>query len=153
MSIFTSLIKKETLHLLRDWRTLTVVLIMPVVLLLLFGFAISTEVNDIRVVAVADRHTDASRLIMERLRVNSYFTFKGEVPFNEVEVMLRRGETDAAVVLRTDGGNIRSQIITDASNTNMAQTSVAYIESVIGGGGSAPVITSTLYNPQLEKRI
>lgn len=150
MSIFTSLIKKETLHLLRDWRTLTVVLIMPVVLLLLFGFAISTEVNDIRVVAVTDRHTDASRLIMERLRVNSYFTFKGEVPFNEVEGMLRRGETDAAIVLRTDGGNIRSQIITDASNTNMAQTSVAYIESVIGGGGAAPVITSTLYNPQLK---
>ena len=88
MSIFTSLIKKETLHLLRDWRTLTVVLIMPVVLLLLFGFAISTEVNDIRVVAVADRHTDASRLIMERLRVNSYFTFKGEVPFNEASVMI-----------------------------------------------------------------
>lgn len=40
MSIFASMIKKETLHLLRDFRTMTVVLIMPLVLLLLFGFAI-----------------------------------------------------------------------------------------------------------------
>lgn len=43
------MIKKETLHLLRDVRTMTVVLVMPLVLLLLFGFAISTEVNNVRV--------------------------------------------------------------------------------------------------------
>ena len=54
MSIFQSLIKKEVLHLMRDFRTVTVVLLMPVVLLLLFGFAISTEVNNVRVVAVVD---------------------------------------------------------------------------------------------------
>ena len=40
MSIFQSLIKKEVLHLMRDFRTVTVVLLMPVVLLLLFGFAL-----------------------------------------------------------------------------------------------------------------
>ena len=43
------MIRKEALHLLRDFRTLTIVLIMPLVLLLLFGFAISTEVNDIKI--------------------------------------------------------------------------------------------------------
>ena len=58
MSIFQSLIKKEVLHLLRDFRTVTVVLVMPVVLLLLFGFAISTEVNNVKVVAVVEQHTD-----------------------------------------------------------------------------------------------
>ena len=58
MSIFQSLIKKEILHLLRDFRTVTVVLVIPVVLLLLFGFAISTEVNQVRVVAVVEQYTE-----------------------------------------------------------------------------------------------
>lgn len=56
MSIFQSLIKKEVLHLLRDFRTITVVLLIPVVLL--FGFAISNEVNNVRVTAVVEQYTD-----------------------------------------------------------------------------------------------
>lgn len=145
-----SMIKKETLHLLRDFRTMTVVLIMPLVLLLLFGFAISTEVNDVRVVAVVHQHTDATRLITERLRANPDFTFCGVVSPDAVEPMLRRGTVDAAVVMDYKNGQLRHQIIVDASNTNMAQTSAAYISSVIGGETGAPVIINTLYNPQLK---
>ena len=150
MSIFVSMIKKETLHLLRDFRTMTVVLIMPLVLLLLFGFAISTEVNNINVVAVVEQHTDDTRQILEKFRVNSYFTFKGIIPLNEIEPMLRTGKTDAAVVLRYDGDRLCHQIIVDASNTNTAQTSTAYIEGVLNGNAGMPVITNTLYNPQLK---
>ena len=95
------MIKKETLHLIRDSRTMTVVLVMPIVLLLLFGFAISTEVNNVNVVAVINKHDDTSRNIIEKLRTNSYFTFKGIVAFEDVETMLRRGEVDAAVILKT----------------------------------------------------
>jgi len=144
------MIKKETLHLLRDFRTMTVVLIMPLVLLLLFGFAISTEVNDVKVVAVVDRHTDDTRQILEKLRVNPYFTFKGIIHFDEVEPMLRTGKTDAAVVFRYDGDRLRHQIIVDASNTNTARLSTAYIENVLNGHSDMPIITNTLYNPQLK---
>ncbi len=45
---------------------------MPLVLLLLFGFAISTEVNDVKVVAVVERHTDDTRQLLEKFRVNSF---------------------------------------------------------------------------------
>ena len=69
----------------RDFRTITVVLVMPVVLLSLFGFAISTEVNDVRVVAVVEQSTDETRQIIDRFRANSYFTFKGIVTYKEVE--------------------------------------------------------------------
>ena len=144
------MIKKETLHLVRDFRTLTVVLIMPLVLLILFGFAISTEVNNINIVAVVNIHDDTSRGLIEKLRTNSYFTFKGIVPFENVEPMLRRGEADAAVILKTDGGNTDYQIITDASNTSMAQTAAGYVESVLAQGVKPPVLTRTLYNPQLK---
>ena len=150
MSIFQSLIKKEVLHLLRDFRTVTVVLVMPVILLLLFGFAISTEVNDVRVVAVVEQHTDETKQIIDRFRTNSYFTFAGIVTYNEVESLLRKGRADAAVVFRTEDGKLKHQIVVDASNTNMAQTSTAYLESVIRSGASIPVVTDTLYNPQLR---
>lgn len=151
MSIFQSLIKKEVLHLVRDIRTIIIVLVMPVVLLLLFGFAISTEVNDVRLVVMTDQHTDETREIIERFRTNSYFTFEGIVSHDEAEDLLRKGEADAAVMFRTEDGKLRHQVIVDASNTNMAQTSAAYIESVINNSTSGiPIVTSTLYNPQLK---
>ncbi len=151
MSIFQSLIKKEVLHLLRDFRTVTVVLVMPVVLLLLFGFAISTEVNNVKVVAVVEQHTDETKQIIDRFRSNSYFTFEGIVPYREVESVLRKGRADAAVVFRTEDGRLKHQIVVDASNTNMAQTSTAYIENVISQGtAGVPIVTDTLYNPQLK---
>ena len=150
MSIFQSLIKKEVLHLLRDFRTITVVLVMPVVLLLLFGFAISTEVNNVRVVAVVEQHTDQTKRIIDRFRANSYFTFEGLVTYKDVESLLRKGRVDAAVVFRTEDGKLRHQIVVDASNTTMAQTSTAYLESVISSATSIPVVTNTLYNPQLK---
>ena len=150
MTIFQSLIKKEVLHLLRDYRTVTVVLVIPVVLLLLFGFAISTEVNNVRVVAVVEQHTDETRQVIDRLRANSYFTFEGIVTHEDVESLLRKGRTDAAVVFRTEDGKLSHQIIVDASNTTMAQTATAYLESVISSGAGIPVVTNTLYNPQLR---
>ena len=150
MSIFQSLIKKEVLHLLRDFRTVTVVLVMPVVLLLLFGFAISTEVNNVKVVAVVEQHTDETKQIIDRFRSNSYFTFEGIVPYREVESVLRKGRADAAVVFRTEDGRLKHQIIVDASNTTMAQTATAYLESVISSATGIPVVANTLYNPQLK---
>lgn len=151
MAIFQSLVRKEALHIVRDRRTMVITLLMPIVLLLLFGFAISTEVNDVRLVAVVDRHTDETRDILQRLQANEYFTFQGLAVPEEVDGLLRAGKTDAALFLRSDGGTVLSQIVVDASNTNTAQTATAYIRSVVGGTSAmSPVITSTLYNPQLK---
>ncbi len=150
MSVFQSLVKKEALHLLRDFRTIIVVLVMPVVLLLLFGFAISTEVNNVRVATVVEQHTDQTKQIIDRFRANPYFTFEGVVAYSDVEDLLREGKVDAAVVFRTRDGKLEHQVIVDASNTIMAQTATAYLESVISPGADTPVLTSTLYNPRLK---
>lgn len=150
MSVFQSLVKKEALHLLRDFRTIIVVLVMPVVLLLLFGFAISTEVNNVRVATVVEQHTDQTKQVIGRFRANPYFTFEGVVAYGDVEDLLREGRVDAAVVFRTRDGKLEHQVIVDASNTIMAQTATAYLESVISPGADTPIVTSTLYNPRLK---
>lgn len=151
MAIFLSLIKKEAIHIIRDTRTMVITLFMPLVLLLLFGFAISTEVNNVRVVAVVDRHTDQTRDLLERLSVNSYFDFQGLISENDVDNLLRAGKTDAAIILRSDNGTLKTQIIADASNTTLAQTLTGYIQGVISvSTGNGQVITRTLYNPQMK---
>lgn len=151
MSIITSLIKKETLHVLRDTRTVVITLFMPLALLLLFGFAISTEVNKVKLVAVTENFTDEIRNILQEFQINEYFDFMGLVGSYEVEEMLRAGETDAAVYLKTDKGNLSSQIIVDASNTTTAQTATVYIQNILNRQQvSSNVLIRTLYNPQLK---
>lgn len=150
MNIIGSLIRKEAIHIVRDRRTMFITLVMPLVLLLLFGFAISTEVNDVRVAVVTDHHTDETRQIIQALDVNSYFTFKGMASSSEVESLLRHGEIDAALLLRTDGNQNKYQIIVDASNPTVAQAAVSYISGVVERRGDIPVITRTLYNPQMK---
>lgn len=151
MAIFQSLVKKEALHILRDTRTMVITLLMPLVLLLLFGFAISTEVNDIKVAVVVDEHTEATREIIQKLRVNEYFIFQGLAAACDAETLLRSGNSDAVVFLKNDNGDIKSQIVVDASNTTSAQAMTAYIRGVIEGKKpKSPVLTYTLYNPQMK---
>ena len=65
--------------------------------------------------------------------------------------MMMRGETDAALLLRDDGGREVAQIIVDASNTVVAQAATMYIQGVLQeAGAGSPVTVRTLYNPQLK---
>ena len=151
-NIFCSLVRKEALHIVRDRRTMLIALLMPLVLLLLFGFAISTEVNNVRVVAVVDRYTDTTRDLLMRLQVNPYFTFNGLADASDVELLLRSSETDAALFIRDDDGTSRYQIVVDASNPTVAQAMTGYIKGVIAGGSDVRSVaaTRTLYNPQMK---
>ncbi len=150
MGIFASLIKKEALHIVRDRRTMLLTLLMPLALLLLFGFAISTEVNNVRVVVAADRHSGVERGVIERLRANEYFTFEGLVAPTDVEAILRGGGADAALVMVEREGAVRTQLIVDASNPVMGRSAAAYLSEVAAGAADTPLITTTLYNPQMK---
>lgn len=138
------------LHIVRDRRTMVITLVMPLVLLLLFGFAISTEINNVRVIAVVDQSTDSTRNIIEKLSTNEYFSFVGLAGENEIESILRRGAADAALYLRTENGILKCQIIVDASNPVYGQAAASYIQNVIGGKLENHVLTKMLFNPQMK---
>lgn len=151
MTIFEALLKKEALHIVRDMRTMLIIFFIPIVLLLLFGFAISTEVNCVRVMIASEVHNDETRAITERIRINPYFQFQGLVTPSNADRQLRKGKTDAIVYLRSDDQGTKSEIVVDASNTTIAQASTLYLQNVISGNSaSSPAIISTLYNPQLR---
>lgn len=161
---FLSFVKKESLHILRDRRTMLIVMLIPVVLMVLFGFAISTEVNDIRVAAVAPDRTDGVRDAVERLSRNDYFTFRGYIDSDRTDAALRSGKADAVVVFATDfdcrmeqaASGLPSkpviQLILDASNVNTAGAATAYLQGVLLGTESPQVLFETrmLFNPQMK---
>lgn len=152
MTIFHSLIKKEILHIVRDRRTMVITLVMPLVLLLLFGFAVSTEVDNVRVVAVVDRHTDLTCDIIERMSVNEYFSFEGLVAQNDIDPLMRKGEIEAALLLRDDeSGQLTAQIIVDAANPTIGRSSSVYIRGILSAtGAKTRLLTRTLYNPEMK---
>ena len=163
MKGFFSFVRKETLHILRDRRTMLIVLLMPVVQLLLFGFAISVEVNNIDFAVVASHPTEAVRRQVERIAANPYFTFGGYIRQDEADEVLRTGEVGAVVVFaadydrRTAGSGepdgAAIQLIFDASNPNDASSGAGYLRSVLlaeGTGGAPTPELHLLYNPQMK---
>lgn len=165
MNGFASFVRKETLHIFRDPRTMLIALLMPVVQILLFGFALSTEVNNVDVAVVAPHRSETVRQAVERMAANPNFTFTGYIPSGEIDRTLRSGRADAVAVFaddfdrrmtdlatgRADTG-AALQLVMDASNTNTAQAGAAYLRSVLLGdaAGAPGVETRLLYNPRMK---
>lgn len=160
---FLSFVKKEMLHIMRDPRTMLIVLLMPVVQLLLFGFAISTEINNIDFAVVAPNPTDAIRRQAERIAANPYFTFKGYIAGDEADDALRRGEADVVAVFADDydrqttaDGEVSQtavQLIFDASNPNNASAGAGYLQRILLADPrteAAMPEMRLLFNPQME---
>ena len=161
---FLSFVKKESLHILRDVRTMMIVLLIPVVLMILFGFAISTEVNNLNVAIVAPNRTEGVRQVVERLANNPYFTIVDYNSSIDIDKVLRSGNADAVVVfdknyehliaLRAEGIDTPPaiQFIFDASNTNIAQMGAAYLQNVVSADHSQQELLNLhlLYNPQMK---
>lgn len=164
MGGFLSFVKKETLHILRDPRTMLIVLLVPVIQMLLFGFAISTEVNNIDVAVVTSHRTEAVRQAVERIAANPYMTFKGSVSGREIDKVLRTGGADVVVVFADDydrqlaavetGGAAETavQLVFDASNTNMATAGAGYLQNILTADLQTAGMPEThlLFNPQMK---
>ncbi len=145
-------IKKETLHILRDSRTMAIVLLIPVILMVLFGFAISTEVNNVDVVAVTPVQNSYVREVLSRVSENPYMTFKGCIAPGNIDAVLRQGKADAVIVFSNDTPVPDIELIMDASKTNTVQSAAAYVQGIVSAGQRTPVpiIMRTLYNPQMK---
>ena len=121
---------KEFNHILRDTRTLMVLIVMPVVMIVLFGFALSTEIKDVKV-AVYDPSRDAatSRLISQ-IDASEYFTVTAFLDGEDgVLEAFRSNSADIALVF--EDNFYRLQVIVDGSNTNIGSMAVFYVSSIV----------------------
>lgn len=138
-SAFAGFVSKELYHILRDRRTLLVLIGMPIIMMVLFGYAIRNEIRDIRIAVVDPSRDSETSAIVDAFRASPSFEFVGylsdreaiERAFREGQIMMAISfQPDFASRLRREGrGHI--QVIADASNPNTASTVLAYATAVI----------------------
>ena len=161
MKLFIAFVIKEAKHILRDKRTMLILFGMPVVMMLLFGFAITTDVKNVRTVVVTSEMSPRTQRAVERLAQSEYFIITQTVNTpQEAERLIRSQKADMALVFVQNRG---MQIMVDGSDPNMAQQWTTYALQTIAADRSAPatlhaakndspitIHTSLLYNPQMK---
>ena len=153
MKQFFSFVLKETKHISRDKRTMLMLFGMPIVMMLLFGFAVTNDVRNVRVVIVMSNADNATQQVADRLAASEYFTLTKVVATPaEAEKAIRDQKADMAVVFAQDFASRKSnyQLIVDGTDPNMSQQWTAYAKAVIANAESSVVNSKLLYNPQMK---
>ncbi|MDY3674735.1 MAG: ABC transporter permease [Prevotella sp.] len=153
MKQFISFVIKETRHILRDKRTMLILFGMPVVMMLIFGFAITTDVKNVRTVVVTSQMDLQTQRAVERLSQSEYFTITQTVNTpKDAELLIRNQKADMAVVFAPDFASKHRgiQIIVDGADPNMAQQWTNYATNVITNMPGGVVNAKLLYNPQMR---
>lgn len=169
--------KKEFIHIKRDRPSLMISFIMPIIMLLLFGFAVTTDVNHVKMAVYDGSKTVESRTLIERFSHAYYFESYASVHSpKEAETLIEKGKVKVALVIPTDyarkinrNESAEIQILVDGSDPTIARTAGSYaglvtnqyanelkikqLQSKGGMGVSASAIIARplmLYNPTLE---
>ena len=153
MNPFFSFVIKETKHILRDKRTMLMLFGMPIVMMLLFGFAVTNDVRNVRIIVVMSNADNATQQVADRLAASEYFTLTKVVATpNEAEKAIRDQKADMAIVFSPDFASKKSgyQLIVDGADPNMAQQWTTYANAVINNTEAKAVNTKLLYNPQMK---
>lgn len=130
--------RKETLQLRRDWRSLLLAFLLPVLLLILFGYAITWDVNHIPM-AVLDRDgTQASRELVSSFLASKYFTLERRLDHErEADRMLVSGDALLVLIIPkgfaddlASGRSAPVQALVDGSDANTASIALGYTEAL-----------------------
>lgn len=149
MKEFISFVKKESRHIVRDRRTMLILFGMPVVLMLLFGFAITNDVKNVRTIVVTSQLSPETHQAVNRLATSEYFSIVKTVDTpKEAELMIRKQQADLALVFAPKYEGM--QLIVDGSDPNMAQQWTAYAQQVIANREVTAVNQKLLYNPRMK---
>ena len=169
MKQLLSFIKKEFNHMLRDRKTLLILFGLPVVQILIFGFALTNEVKNSRVLIVDHAKDLSSQQLITRIEASRYFDLeKATLSFPEIEKAFQAGKIKMALIIPANFSHDLNhqqhstiQVIADASDPNTANTITVYVSAIIRDFqadqnelSSLPMrITPEirmLYNPQLK---
>jgi len=167
-----ALIRKETLQILRDPSSLVVAVVLPVLLLFLFGFGVSFDVTNIRIGLVVENPTPDTVLFQSSLSNTPYFTVRVSTDRRAFLADLTAAKLEGIVIVAGDFSEQLArrdtapiQIVTDGSDPNTASLVTAYVQGAWqswlaqrslsnGTAGSALISTEPRFwfNPELESR-
>ncbi|MBI2729143.1 MAG: ABC transporter permease [Sphingobacteriales bacterium] len=166
---FWAFVKKEFFHIWRDKRTMFILLGMPVVQIVIFGFALTNEVKNSQIAVLDNAKDIASASFIAELDASRYFEIeKNLYSYNEIEAEFKKGKIKLAVVIPQHFGEdlqhfnkAQVQLVADASDPNTANQLTNYATAVImdyqkriTNDRKLPYTIHTeirnLYNPQLK---
>ena len=165
MNQFISFVIKETKHIVRDRRTMLILFGVPVVMMLIFGFAITTDVRNVKVSVVTAVMNPRIQQVVQRIDASEYFVVTHTVSnTQEAKQLLADYQADMAIVFSNDFANERYseqasvQFLVDYTDPNMAEQRVSYIQQIImdelrsqqTAQQQAIANTKLLYNPQMK---
>jgi ABC-2 type transport system permease protein len=168
MKLFFSFIRKEFWHVLRDTRSLTILLGMPVMMMLLFGFALSNEVKNSNI-GVLDQSQDVStHFLTERFEQSRYFSVTKRLKReSEIDDSFKKGELRMVVIFPPNfrqnllhNNQTQVRMVGDATDPNTSNIMINYASAIVRdyqnellGEQKLPysisVESSMLYNPKL----
>lgn len=162
MKQFISFVRKEFLHIFRDKRTMMILLAMPVILIILFGYAITTEIKRAPIAVLDQSRDEATTQITDRLDASEYFDLYTTVSTNEeLQSLFKQGKIRLGIVFPSQfasSPDASVQILADATDPNEATQLTAYATAILmdtphrvegQGVGVAPVV-HLLYNPMMK---
>jgi ABC-2 type transport system permease protein len=169
MRQFLIFIKKEFYHITRDKWTMAVLLLLPILMLLLFGYAITTEVKNTRLAVYDPSHDKATEAIINKLQANDYFILSQILTEpNEIEKVFQEGDIGLVIVFGErfyenimHTGEAQILLITDGTDPNTATTLTNYAMNIISSYRLEILTTNNipfqivpniklLYNPQMK---
>ena len=169
MKQFITFVKKEFKHVFRDRKTLLMLFGLPIVQIVLFGFALTNEIKNSKIVVLDNSKDNITRTIINEVEASQYFEIATETKtIQEVESAFRSGKIKSAIVFPSNFSNdlmhqhkAQVQIIADGSDPNTATTLTNYLSSIIQsyqqqhfGQGAMPyqIVPEIrmLYNPELK---
>ncbi|MDR2383137.1 MAG: ABC transporter permease [Prevotellaceae bacterium] len=169
MRQFISFIRKEFYHIMRDKRTVLILLGIPVMQIILFGFAISTEVKNVRFTVYDPSNDVLTHKIIDRFAANEYFTLtENLLSISDVEKLFKEDKIDLVIVFESrfdesmyHNGKASIQLIVDGTDPNAATLILGYANSIIAScqqeitaGAASPYAiipeVKLLYNPHMK---
>lgn len=169
MKRFVGFVRKEFYHIFRDKRSMFILFGMPIAQIMLFGFAITNEINNVNI-AILNKSKDVETTqIINKINASKHFKIEDEIRNeNQIETIFKKGKIKAVLVFEKDfaknlqtqkKGNI--QVISDATDPNTANTITNYTQAILqnyqqelNNGNSSPyqiqVQSQMYYNPELK---
>jgi len=138
-TFFMAFVRKEFYHIFRDKMSMLILLVMPVLMLVLFGYALNTEVKNSKLAVYDPSQDEATRAIVEKLQVNNYFVLSRMLKSpEEVDKAFKSGEVAMVVVFSehfyeslAHGGKAQIQLIADGTDPNTANTITTYASTIV----------------------
>ncbi|GAB6097288.1 ABC transporter permease [Desulfatiferula olefinivorans] len=168
--------RKEFIHVIRDWRSLFLALAIPVILILLFGYALTLDLRNVPTIIWDQSKTAESRELISLYEGSPYFSIRGRTDtYAGIEDALVRGRAMVALVIPGDfarkvhgGDAVGIQVLVDGSDANTSRLAMGYAESVgliyamnvrarlthLSGAGESPITVEqrAWYNPGLRSQ-